>query len=133
MVETSGLEVYISFALTTGYMTPVYDRSLKKKTRLCRSAFVMRDESIRADLVRTDLSSQLRIFVQFAKWMGTFVDIGPLVCQRGGLKKLGFHNPTFYLLRKVQLVNHDKVAANLWKFFHVGRKSTLNMKASWKP
>ena len=41
------------------------DRSLKKKTRLRRSAFVMRDESIRADLVRTDLSSQLRVFVPF--------------------------------------------------------------------
>ena len=94
--ETRVLEIYISFAMSTGYMTPLYDRTLKK-TRLRRSAFVMRDESIRADRVRTDLSSQLRVSVQFFQWLGTMVDLGPLVCQRGGLKKLGFHNPTFYL------------------------------------
>ena len=113
--------------MSTGHMAPVYDRTLKK-TRSRSTAFVMHDESVRADLQRCDLSSQLRIFVQFVKRLGTVLDFGPFSCHRGALKRLGFHNPTFYILQKLKLPIHDRVAESLWKFFHAGRKSTLNMK-----
>ena len=81
----------------------------------------------RADLVRSDLSSQLRIFVQFFKWLGSLFDFDSFSCHRGQLKRLGFHNPTMHLMRAVQLPNHEKVADALWRYFHAGRRSTLSM------
>ena len=129
--ETSLLEIYISFALETGHMTPIYNRCLKKKTQNRRTAYTMRDEAIRADLVRSDLSSQLRIFIKFFKWLGSFFEFDSSSCHRGKLKRLGFHNPTMHLLRAVQLPNHVKVADSLWRDFHAGRRSTLSMKGVW--
>ena len=93
----------------------------------------MRDEPSRADLVRSDLSSQLRIVVKFFKWLGSTLQFGPFSCHRGALKKLGFHNPTVYFMKMLQLPNHDEVAKSLWDFFHAGRRSTLSMKGSLRP
>ena len=99
--------VHCLVILATRHMTPVYDRG-KKKTKSWRSAYVMHDESIRADLVRSDLSSQFRIVFQFFKWLGS------TLLYRGPLKKLGFHNPTVSFMKVLQLPNHDEVAKSLW-------------------
>ena len=68
---SSLLELYVSFALSTGTMTPVYVRALKKKTKARPSAYVLRENSLAANTSAADLNGQLRIFVQFMKWVSS--------------------------------------------------------------
>ena len=130
---SSLLELYVSFALSTGTMTPVYVRAFKKKTKARPSAYVLRENSLAADTSAADLNGQLRIFVQFMKWVSSHLHAFSFVCTRGGLRRLGYLSATTYISGQFVVPNRHEVCTALWEYFHQGRRSTYNLKAAWRP
>ena len=114
-------------------MMPVYFKTLKGRKRRGGSSYLLRDQSVRADSARADMSTQLRCFVQFFKWLAQLFQYDTFSCYRGSVQKLGYLSQTTYFHQSLQLPSQERVSHALLDFFHKDAKSTHNLKHVWRP
>ena len=112
---------------------PVYIKTLKGRKRRGGSSDLLRDQSVRADAAPADMSTQVRCFVQFFKWLAhcfsTIVFCAVEVQYRNlatGAKQLIFH-------QSLQLPSQERVSRALWDFFHKDAQPTHHLKHVWRP
>ena len=119
----SGLELYMSFAMSTRCLVPV---------KIAQKKFRLRQRCPVADQASLALNTQSRVWLNFLQW---WLEVAgnpvQLIMVKKALREYGHCVPVRGFACRPQLPNAVQVGQALWEYFHTCGITTRDMRKCW--